>query len=152
MGMRRKARELAVQTLYALEFVETDEVLGAMEWLNHYREELDHLLEEADIEPDNRIALFAEELLTSTIRHIDAIDSTITSHATNWSFDRISPLDRNILRIGINELLFTDTAPAIVINEAIEIGKKYSSENAGKFINGILNAVGKDAQESEKNE
>ena len=144
MGMRRKARELAVQTLYALEFAETDPVVGHLGWLNVYRDELDNLAAEAGVEPDSRIIEFAVELLESTLRHVDEIDGQIGEHATNWSFDRISPLDKSILRVGVNELQYTDTAPAIIINEAIEIGKKYSSENAGKFINGILNAVARE--------
>ncbi|MCD4829177.1 MAG: transcription antitermination factor NusB [Candidatus Cloacimonetes bacterium] len=142
--MRRKARELAVQTMYALEFSGTEPELGPLGWLSHYREELDNLARNAGVETDSRIFTFADELLQSTLRHVGEIDEQLSSHATNWSFDRISPLDKSILRVGINELLFADTAAAIIINEAIEVSKKYSSENAGKFINGILNAVSKE--------
>jgi len=144
MGMRRKSRELAVQALYALSFAETSPELGPLQWLSEFREELENLAEEAGVVTAGRIFAFAVELLDSTLRHVDTIDAQISSHATNWSFERISPLDKSILRVGVNELLYTDTAPAIVINEAIEVSKKYSSENAGKFVNGILNAISKE--------
>lgn len=144
MGQRRKAREIAVQTIYALDFTETDPEFREFGLLNNYPEILNQIAEHEGVSSDNASLLFAEDLIRDTIIHLNDIDSMIAKHSVNWSLERIANLDHCILRIAVYEMMFTSTPAAIVINEAIEIAKKYSSESSNKFINGILDAVNKE--------
>ena len=141
MGMRRKGREVATQTLYSIEFLDNDIRLlpeaGALKIL-------EGVAADKEILPDNQIFEFSSDLVLNVLVHIDPIDEKIKAHSTNWSFDRIAKLDLNVLRVAVYELLYTETAPPIIMNEAIEIAKKYCSESSGKFINGVLNAIAKD--------
>ncbi len=141
MGMRRKGREVAIQTLYSIEFLDNDIRLlpedGALKIL-------EGIAADKEILPNNPIYEFASDLVLNVLKHIDPIDEKIKVHSTNWSFDRIAKLDLSVLRVAVYELIYTETAPAIIMNEAIEIAKKYCSESSGKFINGVLNAISKD--------
>ncbi|MBT3756956.1 MAG: transcription antitermination factor NusB [Candidatus Cloacimonetes bacterium] len=141
MGMRRKGREVAVQTLYSVEFLDNDIRLlpedGAMKIL-------EGIAADKEILPDNQIFEFASDLVRNVLLHIDNIDEKIKSHSTNWSFERIAKLDVSVMRVAVYEMIYTDTAPPIIMNEAIEISKKYCSESSGKFINGVLNAIAKE--------
>lgn len=141
MGLRRKARELAIQTIYALDFTEQKDEFREFNLLNSYPEVLNQMAEHENIEPDNGAVLFAEELVRNTIIHLEEIETELTKHSVNWSLERIANLDKDILRVAIYEILFTDTPAPIIINEAIEIAKKYSSESSNKFVNGILDAI-----------
>ena len=84
---------------------------------------------------------FIRENISKMIEKSDEIDNIIKSNLEGWSLDRISNIDRQILRIAVYELYFTSTASNIVINEAVEIAREYSSNEAPKFINGILGTV-----------
>jgi N utilization substance protein B len=94
-----------------------------------------------DIDEDNRIFTFAEVLVENVLRNLGSIDEQINAHTTNWTIERMALLDRSLLRMATYEMLFTKTAPAVIMNEAIEIAKRYCSESSGKFINGVLNAI-----------
>ena len=86
--------------------------------------------------------LFADPLIRGALEHRDAIDEHIKKHAKNWEFHRIAAVDRNIMRLAIYEMLFREDIPPIVsINEAVDIAKKYSTQDSGKFVNGILDKV-----------
>jgi len=86
--------------------------------------------------------LFAEPLIRGALEHRDAIDEHIKKHAKNWEFHRIAAVDRNIMRLAIYEMLFREHIPPIIsINEAVDIAKKYSTQDSGKFVNGILDKV-----------
>ena len=87
---------------------------------------------------------FASDLVVNVLKYIAPIDEKIMAHSTNWSFERIAKLDVSVMRVAVYELIFTETAPPIIMNEAIEIAKKYCSESSGKFINGVLNAITKE--------
>jgi len=141
MGLRRKARELAVQTVYALDYTDANEEFREFNLLNAYPEILSEMAEHEDLNPDHPALAFADELIRNTIIHMEDIEAKIEAHSSNWSIDRIVSLDRSILRVAIYEMLFTNTPPAVIINEAIEIAKKYSSESSNKFVNGILDAI-----------
>lgn len=141
MGQRRKAREISVQTLYALVFSEIEPEFREFNLLNSYPEVLNQIADHEGVSADNAARLFAEELLRNTIIHLQDIESMLAKHSENWSLERIASLDHCILKVAIYELMFTDTPPPIIINEAIEIAKKYSSESSNKFVNGILDAV-----------
>lgn len=97
-----------------------------------------------DIREDNDIKEFADNLVSGTRENIAAIDETIKKAAEHWSIDRMAVIDRNILRFATYELLYrTDIPPLVTINEALEISKKYSTEDSASFINGILDKIAK---------
>ena len=88
---------------------------------------------------------FAEELVKGVLEHKEAIDTSIQKYATEWPLEQITGIDRNILRLGIFEMMFHEQIPArVAINEAIEIAKAYGGEASSKFINGVLGALYKD--------
>ena len=129
MGVRRKSRELALQALFQGEFLRKPA-----------EAQLPLLVENFQV---NRKALpYAIELLQGISGNMTHIDTIIEKHADNWRLSRMSVLDRNIIRIATYELLFCKDVPDTVsINEAIEIAKKFSTSDAGPFINGILDAI-----------
>jgi len=140
MGHRRRAREYALQGLYMYELSKTPvDRLVRLEWVD-----------EAD--PEN-IRDFAVRLITGSIEHMAEIDELITKHSKNWKFERLSVVDKSILRLSIYAMLHERDIPAVVtINEGIELGKIYGGESSGQFINGILDAVRKhELDEKERN-
>ncbi len=129
MGTRRKSREIAIQILYQFEMNRTDLDDGLkLFWAEH---------------PNSKeVSGFAEYLVRGVDDNKDEIDSIIVNAASNWSLKRISPVDRGILREAIFEFIFCKDIPyKVTLNEAIEMGKKFSSEKSGSFINGILDSV-----------
>jgi transcription antitermination factor NusB len=129
---RTKAREYALQFLYMLD-IRGHEILG---------EETSFFAEQTD---DEDIISFASDLVAGVTEHKDKIDATIEESTQNWELGRIATVDRNILREAIYELLYRpDIPPKVSINEAIELGKKFSTSNSGGFINGILDRIKRD--------
>ena len=129
MGVRRRAREIALQVLYQREFnrVEVEEVLNLF-WNN--------------FEVLKGAMNFSERLIKGVEQHREDLDRIIEKYSSNWRIDRMAHVDRNILRIATYELLYCDDIPPkVAINEAIDIGKKYGSEDSGAFINGVLDKV-----------
>lgn len=127
---RRKAREYVLKALFSLEFTKE----------KPDRLELKALCE--DCEAD--VFDFFADLVEGIIAHRDEIDAAIKESAEHWAMDRMAVVDRNILRTAAYELLFRrDIPPAVAINEAIEIAKKYSSTESASFINGILDNISK---------
>jgi len=132
MGVRRDAREAAVQYLYQRE-MQGDQSDGALEEFYQMR----------GLSPSGR--RFCDELLQGWMQHREEIDAIIAKNARNFEFQRLSAVDRNVLRIACHEILFrTDIPAAVAINEAIEIAKKYSTEDSGKFVNGVLDNIRKE--------
>ncbi len=92
---------------------------------------------------------FVWQLVTGIIQHLEEIDKVIEKAAPQWPIDQISIVDRNVLRLGLFELLFADkiaVPPKVAINEAIELGKSFGGETSGKFINGVLGTVYKEVE------
>jgi transcription antitermination protein NusB len=90
---------------------------------------------------------FVENLISGVMTNLPEIDKHITKYATEWPLDQITIVDRNILRIGVYELVFNADIPAkVAINEAIEIAKTFGSESSGKFVNGVLGAIFRDME------
>ncbi|MEA3463632.1 MAG: transcription antitermination factor NusB, partial [Patescibacteria group bacterium] len=88
---------------------------------------------------------FVKNLINGVMKNLGVIDKYITKYATEWPLEQITIVDRNILRIGVYELVFNKEIPAkVAINEAIEIAKIYGGESSGKFVNGVLGAIYKD--------
>ena len=131
MGVRRDAREAAVQYLYQRE-MQGDQSDQALEEFYEMR----------GLSPSGK--RFCNELLEGWIQHREEIDEVIAKNARNFEFNRLSAVDRNVLRIACHEILFRSDIPApVAINEAIEIAKKYSTEDSGKFVNGVLDNIRK---------
>lgn len=96
---------------------------------------------------EESLCSFANELFTGTVGAIEAIDGMIQSRAEHWRLERMAAVDRNILRIGVYELCrHPETPPAVVINEALEIARKFSGEDSVQFVNGILDRVRKEVE------
>jgi transcription antitermination protein NusB len=86
---------------------------------------------------------FANQLFEGAAKDVVALDELIVKHAENWRLERLALIDRAILRLAMHELRTTDTPPKVVLNEAVELAKKFSSEQSGSFVNGILDAFQK---------
>ncbi len=138
MGQRRKAREIALQVLYQVDASKID----VDEAIELFRDSFGIPQETGE---------FSEQLIRYTLSHIEEIDDLITNCSEHWSLQRMSIVDKNILRMAVCEFLYCDDIPPkVTLNEAIDIGKNYGSDNSGSFINGILDAMyvrlwGKDA-------
>ncbi len=141
MGLRRKGRELALQTLYSLQYEEMDSYLGELAFLSTYKMKMAEIIEGSSDDPSEKSIEFAEELMENMLKNLAKVDELIKQHLINWDFDRISPLDKNLMRLATYEIALTKTPPPIVINEAIEIAKKFCSEQSSKFLNGVLNSI-----------
>lgn len=88
---------------------------------------------------------FASDLVDGVLAHLNEIDNLIKKYATQWPIDQITTIDRNVLRLGIFELVFYESTPSrVAINESIEVAKSFGGESSGKFINGVLGAIYKD--------
>lgn len=127
---RRKAREYALQMLFQLDFgtESPDAAFFSRFWQN--------------LDEPEEIKKFAEELVKGTSKHIDELDRLIAENAENWVLDRMAIVDRNILRGAAYELVYKEEVPhAVVINEALEIAKKFSMRESASFINGILDKI-----------
>jgi transcription antitermination protein NusB len=130
MSLRTKAREFAMQMLFQWDMSKQDVTkLEKKFWSN---------AKAADATRE-----FANRLFEGTAKDVAAVDEMIVKHADNWRFERLAAIDRAILRLAIYELRGTDTPPKVVLNEAIELAKKFSSEDSGSFVNGILDAFRK---------
>jgi N utilization substance protein B len=128
-GRRRRARILALQTLYEADTTAHDA-----------QETLSRLLEDTPV--TDEIAAFARELVTDTISHRQYIDEIIARVAAAWPLEQMSPVDRNILRLAIWEILLNDATPLrAAINEAVELAKIFGSDNSARFVNGVLGSV-----------
>ena len=133
MSLRHLAREIVIQALFTWDFYEKDS--------SRVDEGFSFSLEERDKLHD---VDFPKELLEGVIRKVDVLDSIIEKAAPAWPIDRIAAVDRNILRLGIYEMLFSgrqDVPPRVAINEAIELGKTYGGPNSYKFISGVLGSI-----------
>ncbi|MFT4542487.1 MAG: N utilization substance protein B [Planctomycetota bacterium] len=129
MKKRTRARELALQFLYQVDLLGTETASPLDDFLRQ---------EERDVET----CRFTRRLVDGTLEHKAGIDEEISSVAQNWHISRMAVIDRNVLRLATFELLHCDDIPPkVAINEAIELGKRFSTENSGAFINGILDRI-----------
>ena len=139
MGARRKARECALQMLFAADFADAvpEEVLRTY-WVE---------LGDSDVEEPSRE--FATRLAAGTLSHLEALDERIRSRAEHWRIPRMAIVDRNILRLAVYEFLYEPTPRTVAINEALEIARRFSTYEATQFINGILDAIKRDLDEQQ---
>jgi transcription antitermination protein NusB len=141
MSNRHLGRTIAMQTLFLWDFqgktAKIEEITKmVLDNFNQYFEDQN----------------FVDHIVNGVISRLPVIDKYIIKYATEWPLEQITTVDRNILRIGVFELIFDDEIPAkVAINEAIEVAKTYGSESSGKFVNGVLGAIYKNI-EKEKEE
>ena len=128
---RRKAREIALQALFQFDFTKNDD------------ENVIEILIKETKGLNRQSILFTREIIKGTIANLEAIDATIKTVSNDWKIERMAAVDRNIVRMAVYELKFNseDTAPKIIINEAIEIAKIFGSDESSRFVNGILGAL-----------
>lgn len=131
MGGRRLSRELTLKVLFQIDLVNTN-----MEEALKYNFESNELSEE--------VKEFTTTLVRGVISNLAEIDKEIISYTNNWSLERITNIDRNILRIAIYEILYINNIPkSVSINEAVELAKKYSTKSSFSFVNGVLGKINK---------
>ncbi len=127
---RRKAREFALQILFQLDIRKEKPSASVLKtfWAEH--------------DPDAEVREFAEEIVKGAYKHRTKIDGHLHQCAKNWSLDRMGVVDRNVLRMAVYELLYRlDIPTSVTINEAIEVAKKFGTDDSGAFVNGILDRV-----------
>jgi N utilization substance protein B len=127
-GQRRKARELALQALFEIDFVGHD-FEQALEWL----------AEEFDMPKESEA--FVRELVSGVVDDKESLDDTIRAFAPAWPLEELASVDRNILRLGIYEICLKKVPAKVAINEAVELAKSFGSESSAKFVNGVLGSV-----------
>lgn len=131
MRKRSKARDHALRALYQLDVARAPVEEGLASYLRHHR-----------VAKPSR--LFVTALVRGVQEHRDAVDALIAKHAVNWRLARMAVVDRNILRLGVYELAWVRDVPAtVIINEAVELAKRYGTPDSGKFVNGILDTIHK---------
>ena len=129
MGTRRRSRENAMQALFFMDMIQ-----------NHSREKLDLFIN--CFPPSESILPFFNRLVDGVLQARDRIDDIVERFSNNWKISRMSCVDRNVLRIAVYEMIFCEDIPLKVsINEAIDVGKKYGTDESGAFINGILDSI-----------
>lgn len=132
MGNRRKAREVVLEGLYRIEVTQDDpdEVMKDIFLRREYNSEIKE---------------YSSHLFKTTTEHLKEIDGLIAEYVENWDLSRMAMLDKNILRFAICELLYVEGIPVkVTLNEAIEIAKRYSTQDSGRFINGVIDKIAKE--------
>ena len=155
MGHRREARERAVQFLFQHDLNPPEKLDEALE---HFwdSQRAPAIAEEkaratwgqkTELAPAHRRTnwppgVFADSLIRGVLEHRAELDQRIKQHAQNWDLNRMAVVDRNVLRLAIYEMLYREDIPPVVsINEAVDIAKKFSTQDSGKFVNGILDKI-----------
>lgn len=135
MGPRRKAREYALQMLFQWDVThDAIDQIAVVFFQNHP-------------EDSSAVVDFARALVTGTVDNVEEIDRLIQRHAEHWRLDRMAIVDRNLLRLATQEFLHDKETPTtVVINEAIEIARRFSSQESPQFINGILDSIKKELE------
>jgi len=132
MRKRTKAREYVLQILYQVDITR-----------GNWQEALENFWQSSEIgDVSDELKEFSTGLLSGVIKHMQEIDKKISKYAANWQLERMAFVDRNIMRLGCFELLHReDIPPKVAINEAVELAKKYSGVESGKFVNAILDQI-----------
>jgi N utilization substance protein B len=136
-GTRRKARECALQMLFAADVLKAADTVRTDDYWN----------ELGDEGTDEKTREFADHLVKGALKQLDTLDERIRTRAEHWRIERMAIVDRNVLRLAVYEFLFEDTPHTVVINEALEIARRFSTFEATQFINGILDAIKHDLEE-----
>ncbi|MEY3473200.1 MAG: hypothetical protein RLY22_703 [Actinomycetota bacterium] len=131
MSSRSKARKRAIDAIYAADLrkVSPETLLAETQ------------LQVSDRQNQDEIFSYARDIVAGVIEHHSEIDDLLETYSEGWSIERMPNVDRAILRVGIWEILYSDTPNGVVVNEAVEVAKDYSTEESGGFINGLLSRV-----------
>ena len=143
MASRHLARSIAVQSLYEWDFKNYDKAL-LPEIIKRNMKEFGPGLKDEE---------FVNNLINGVVSHLKELDNIIEKAAPMWPIDQIDMIDRNVLRLGLYELLYEnkeEVPPKVAINEAIELAKSFGGESSGKFINGVLGTVYREMEKNEK--
>ncbi len=134
MGTRRKSRELALQMLFQSDLAHQNVAqVRKTFWAERA----------ATVDEETRN--FSEEIFQTAYDHLSEIDGLVERHAEHWRMDRMSAVDRNIIRAGVAEMLrFPKTPPAVIINESLEVARKFSTPESVQFINGVLDGISRE--------
>ena len=154
MGKRHEARERAVQFLFQCDLNVPDNLDDALDvfWESQQTAALAeekgpaHWGQKPELPPPSAeeaaLRQFADELIRGVLQHRDTLDAKIKQYSLHWDLHRMATVDRNVLRLAIYEMLHREDIPPVVsINEAVDIAKKFSTEDSGKFVNGILDRI-----------
>ena len=132
MRKRTQSREYALKILYQAELTRREIHLAAEKFWSEFES------------IDEHVRSFSDRLTAGVEENLQKIDDKISKHATNWQLKRMAVIDRNVLRIGVFELVYaSDIPPKVTINEAVELAKKYGDIESSKFVNGILDKIHK---------
>ena len=149
-GARRQGRELALKVLYSLYDHDMEIEFILQDFWDNFRFRDDVLgepIEDVDRSVPAHVKGFAETLIKGVVNNLAEIDGIIDQHSTNWALDRMARVDLSLLRLSVFELLYLPDVPAnVAINEAIEIGKRYGTQDTPPFINGILDKISQQAE------
>ena len=129
MSRRSRARAIVLQILYQDDLNPTQPEDVKIQFVN------------SRLKNNQELVKFADGLITGVREHRDALDEKLSKIADNWRLSRMAATDRNVLRLGAYELLHTDTPPPVVINEAIELARRYGSDQSAQFVNGVLDRL-----------
>ena len=141
-GTRHKARECALQMLFAADIVKIQDRYVTSPFWN----------ELGDATLDDKTREFSDRLVLGTLQNLEFIDEKIKTRAEHWRIERMALVDRNVLRLAVYEFLFEDTPHTVVINEALEVARRFSTFEATQFINGILDAIKLDLETADTSE
>ena len=139
-GGRHRGREVALQMLYAIDLA-SDEGLASGEMPDRV---FDRVVDHFSV-PANAIA-FARELVAGVVDRLGEIDEILGIHARNWRVSRMAAVDRNVLRLAVHELRDTETPVAVVIDEAVDLARRFGSDQSPSFVNGVLDAVAREVR------
>ncbi len=129
MAKRSRAREVALQLLYAVDLNPEQQPAPVEEFLA------------GRLRQDRELIQFARSLVAGVQRNREELDELLATRAENWTLERMAATDRNILRLGAYEILYTDAPPRVAINEAVELAKRFGSKHSAQFVNGVLDRV-----------
>tara|TARA_R110002049_G_scaffold72490_2_gene187068 strand:- start:62040 stop:62483 length:444 start_codon:yes stop_codon:yes gene_type:complete len=140
MSTRRRAREIVLQLLYEADMNDSRSADAALKFIR------------SRLQGRKGLTQFAGELLSGTLEHRAEIDACLGQLATRWSLPRMAVTDRNILRLGAYEIIYTETPGTVAVNEAIVLAKRYGDKNSPRFVNGILDRLLKDSESKVAND
>jgi N utilization substance protein B len=137
MSSRRRSRERALQVLFLWEAskLPADDALDAF----------DEIARGGQVQAPPREDAFTRELVHGTVEHVAALDERIARHAAHWRLERMPAVDRNLLRLAVYEMLHAGTPPPVVIDEALELARRFAGEESVQFVNGVLDAIRKES-------
>ena len=141
---RRRSRQVALQTLYAGDLGEKTQSIG----VDCIEEVFERVAQNFDLPAGARD--FARTLVCETASHLVEIDAVLTEHATNWRISRMAAVDRNILRLAVFELTQTDAPVSVILDEAIQLARRFGAESSPVFVNGVLDAVARKVRPDSK--